>query len=76
MIISYAVLTHNEGEYIKQLIEFLITHKRSEDEIVIVDDFSTDELTKEILNKYKDQIELQKLVKDYIKKKNFSKKEM
>jgi glycosyltransferase involved in cell wall biosynthesis len=58
MIISYAILTHNEGEYIKQLLEFLTSHKRNEDEIVIVDDFSTDGLTKEILDKYKDQIKI------------------
>lgn len=59
MTISYAILTHNEGEYIETLLSFLTTNKRSEDEIVIVDDFSDDELTKSILAKYKDQITLQ-----------------
>lgn len=64
MTISYAILTHNEGEYIETLLSFLTTHKRTEDEIVIVDDFSDDELTKSVLAKYKDQITLQYRVFD------------
>ena len=42
MKISYAILTHNEGQYIDTLLSFLTTNKRLEDEIVVVDDFSTD----------------------------------
>lgn len=50
--ISFAVTTHNEGEYIQQLMNQLIPFcKESGDEIVILDDFSTDELTKSILTK-------------------------
>ena len=64
MTISYAILTHNEGEYIETLLSFLTTYKRDEDEIVIVDDFSDDELTKSVLDKYKDQITLQYRVFD------------
>ena len=64
MTISYAILTHNEGEYIETLLSFLTTNKRAEDEIVIVDDFSDDELTKSVLDKYKDQITLQYRVFD------------
>ena len=64
MTISYAILTHNEGEYIETLLSFLTENKRPEDEIVIVDDFSDDELTKSILAKYKDQITLQYRVFD------------
>jgi glycosyltransferase involved in cell wall biosynthesis len=58
MKISYAILTHNEGQYIETLLSFLTTHKRSEDEIVVVDDFSTDLKTIEILKKYNHQIKL------------------
>ena len=58
MKISYAILTHNEGQYIETLLSFLTTHKRSEDEIVVVDDFSTDLETIEILKKYNPQIKL------------------
>ena len=51
MKISYAILTHNEGQYIETLLSFLINNKRIQDEIVVVDDFSEDELTKQILEK-------------------------
>lgn len=59
MKISYAILTHNEGQYIETLLSFLTNNKRPIDEIVVVDDYSTDDLTKSILDKYKDQINLQ-----------------
>ena len=59
MKISYAILTHNEGDYIENLLSFLVKNKQPEDEIVIVDDYSTDELTQEILFKYEDSIILE-----------------
>jgi glycosyltransferase involved in cell wall biosynthesis len=58
MKISYAILTHNEGEYIAELLTLLSTYKRDIDEIVIVDDYSDDEKTKFILNDFKDLITL------------------
>ena len=58
MKISYAILTHNEGEYIAELLALLFTYKRDIDEIVIVDDYSDDEKTKFILNDFKDLIVL------------------
>jgi len=58
MKISYAILTHNEGEYIAELLTLLTTYKRDIDEIVIVDDYSDDEKTKSILNDFKDLITL------------------
>jgi len=58
MKISYAILTHNEGEYIGKLLNFLVNHKRTEDEIVIVDDHSDDSLTKKYLEDYKPHIKL------------------
>lgn len=51
MKISYAILTHNEGTCIGTLIEFLVKHKNPDDEIVIVDDYST-EITKDILEEH------------------------
>ena len=59
MKISYAILTHNEGEYIYLLLDFLTKNKREIDEIVIVDDFSDDPYTISILEKYKDFIKLE-----------------
>jgi glycosyltransferase involved in cell wall biosynthesis len=58
MKISYAILTHNEGEYIDKLLTLLTTYKRNIDEIVVVDDYSDDEKTKFILNNFKDLITL------------------
>jgi glycosyltransferase involved in cell wall biosynthesis len=56
--ISYALLTHNEGNYIDQLLSTLVSNKRDEDEIVVVDDNSDDELTKSILSKFSSEIKL------------------
>ena len=58
MKISYAILTHNEGEYIGKLLNFLVNNKRTEDEIIIVDDHSDDSLTKKYLEDYKHHIKL------------------
>jgi glycosyltransferase involved in cell wall biosynthesis len=56
MKISYAILTHNEGNYIQELIPFLLKNKHVDDEIIIVDDYSDDQLTKDVLKKYKSDI--------------------
>ena len=58
MKISYAILTHNEGEEIDRLLNFLVNNKRKEDEIVIVDDNSTDDKTIEVLEKFRSEIVL------------------
>jgi len=50
MKISYSILTHNETDSLLKLIEFLVKHKDGEDEIVILDDYSDNEKTKEILD--------------------------
>lgn len=64
MKISYAILTHDEGEYIQKLLAFLLEHKRLVDEVVVVDDYSTDELTVTVLSSHKDQIKLYQRVFD------------
>jgi glycosyltransferase involved in cell wall biosynthesis len=58
MKISYAILTHNEGEYIQNLLSILTQNIRPEDEIVIVDDYSDDALTIDILNIFSSSIKL------------------
>ena len=50
MKISYSILTHNETDSLSELIQFLVKHKAKEDEIVILDDYSDNEKTKEILD--------------------------
>ncbi len=49
-MISFAITTHNEGLYIQDLLDQLIPHcENTGDEIVVVDDNSTDEFTSQIL---------------------------
>ena len=50
--ISYAILTHNETESLQKLLDFLIKYKDDDDEIVILDDFSDNKETKELLDVY------------------------
>ena len=50
MKISYSILTHNETDSLSELIQFLVKHKDEEDEIVILDDYSDNEKTSEILD--------------------------
>jgi glycosyltransferase involved in cell wall biosynthesis len=52
MKISYVVLTHDEGEYIERLLSFLIWHKRCEDEIVVLDDYSVDSAFLSVIDGY------------------------
>lgn len=54
MTISYAVLTHNQGHKLQTLVDMLIKNIDDQDQIVIVDDYSDDQITKDILDKYKD----------------------
>jgi glycosyltransferase involved in cell wall biosynthesis len=74
MKISYSILTHNETDSLSELIQFLVKHKDEEDEIVILDDFSDNEKTKEILDTmcsiYDITFEQRNLHKDYAGQKN------
>ena len=74
MKISYSILTHNETDSLLNLIHFLMEHKDEEDEIVILDDFSDNEKTKEILDSavsiYEIKFEQRHLHKDYAGQKN------
>ena len=75
-LISFAITTHNEGEYIRDLLDQLIPHcERTGDEIVVVDDNSTDVLTQNLLYEYDntDKIELysHELNNDFAAHKNF-----
>ena len=75
MKISYSILTHNEDESLLKLIEFLVNHKDEEDEIVILDDYSDNKTTKEILDTmcsiYEIKFEQRHLLKDYAGQKNY-----
>ena len=75
MKISYSILTHNEDESLQKLLEFLVKHKDEEDEIVILDDYSDNEKTKEILDTlcsiHEIKFEQRHLLKDYAGQKNY-----
>ena len=73
--ISYAILTHNEDKSLKQLLDFLVEHKDENDEIVILDDFSDNPKTVEILDFYVSAhdivYEQRELLKDFANQKNY-----
>lgn len=50
--LSYLITVHNENKTLSNLLERLIKYIQDEDEIIILDDFSDNEKTKEILSKY------------------------
>ena len=74
MKISYSILTHNEDESLQRLLEFLVKYKDEEDEIVILDDFSDNPKTIEILDvmtsMHEMTFEQRHLLKDYAGQKN------
>ena len=74
MKISYSILTHNEDESLQKLLEFLVKHKDEEDEIVILDDYSDNPKTIEILDimtsMHEMKYEQRHLLKDYAGQKN------
>tara|TARA_Y100000310_G_scaffold56441_1_gene51845 strand:- start:141 stop:461 length:321 start_codon:yes stop_codon:yes gene_type:complete len=78
MKISYSILTHNETDSLLKLIEFIVKHKDEEDEIVILDDYSDNEKTKEILDTmcsiHEIKFEQRHLLNDYGEQKNYLKR--
>ena len=77
MKLSYSILTHNETDSLLKLIEFIVEHKDENDEIVILDDYSDNEKTKEILDTmcsiHEIKFEQRHLLKDYAGQKNYLK---
>ena len=69
MKLSYSILTHNEDESLLKLLNFLVEHKDEEDEIVILDDYSDNKKTQEILDvmtsMHEMTFEQRHLLKDY-----------
>jgi len=74
MKVSYSILTHNETDSLLKLIEFIVKHKDEEDEIVILDDYSDNPKTIEILDvmtsMHDIKFEQRHLLKDYAGQKN------
>ena len=74
MKISYSILTHNETDTLEKLLKFLVKWKQPQDEIVILDDYSDDEKTKQILDFYVSThdivFEQRNLLNDFANQKN------
>ena len=70
-------MTHNEDESLQKLLEFLVKYKDEEDEIVILDDYSDNPKTIEILDvmtsMHEMTFEQRHLLKDYAGQKNYLK---
>ena len=77
MKISYSLLVHNETDTLEKLLKFLTKWKQPDDEIVILDDFSDDEKTKQILDFYVSAhnivFEQRNLLGDFASQKNHQK---
>ena len=77
MKISYSMLVHNETDTLEKLLKFLVKWKHEGDEIVILDDYSDNEKTKEILDFYVSTYDIvyeqRNLLKDFASQKNYLK---
>lgn len=74
MKISYAICTHNEGSVIRNLLTKVLSSKQIDDEIIILDDCSTDEETINILNEFFEKgikIETKQFANDFAEHKNY-----
>lgn len=74
--ISYCITVHNEGYmYLEPLFRKILKYLQPEDEIVVVDDESTEEGTLQVLDTYKDKINYykKKFSGDFSEHKNFAK---
>ena len=71
------MLVHNEDKTLEKLLKFLVKWKQPQDEIVILDDFSDDEKTKQILDFYVSAhdivFEQRNLLGDFASQKNYLK---
>ena len=71
------MLVHNEDKTLEKLLKFLVKWKHEDDEIVILDDYSDNEKTKQILDFYVSAhnvvFEQRSLQKDFASQKNYLK---
>ena len=77
MKISYSMLVHNEDKTLEKLLKFLVKWKHKDDEIVILDDYSDNEKTKQILDFYVSTYDIvfeqRNLLGDFASQKNYLK---
>ena len=73
MFVSYLVTTHNETDCLDSLLSKLMSFKKDNHEVVLLDDYSDNPTTISIIEKYKSSINFQqkKLQNDYGAHKNY-----
>jgi len=73
MFLSYLVTCHNETDSLEKLLSKLIEYKKDNHEIVLLDDYSDNPETLEIIQKFKEKVNFQqhKLDKNYGNHKNY-----
>ena len=78
LIVSYSILSHNETSTLDNLLDVLVKNKDIKDEIVVIDDFSTNMETLQILDKYRQNYDVKvhkrALNLDFAQQRNFAKK--
>lgn len=73
MFLSYLVTCHNETDSLDKLLTKLVKHKKDNHEIILLDDYSDNPTTVEIIQKFKNSVTFvqHKLEKNYGTHKNF-----
>ena len=73
MFLSYLVTCHNETDSLEKLLSKLIKYKKNNHEIVLLDDYSDNQTTLEVIQTFKDKVNFQKhkLDKNYGNHKNY-----
>jgi len=73
MFLSYLITSHNETSSLDKLLNILVKSKKENHEVVLLDDFSDNKETLNIIEKYKDKVKFyqKKLDRDYGTHKNY-----
>jgi len=73
MFLSYLITSHNETTSLDKLLNKLVKSKKENHEVVLLDDYSDNKETLNIIEKYKDKISFhqKKLDRDYGAHKNY-----
>jgi len=73
MVLSYLITCHNETTSLEKLLTKLVQHKNHKHEIVLLDDYSDNPKTLEIIQTFKDKVNFQqhKLERNYGAHKNY-----
>ena len=73
MFLSYLVTSHNETDSLEKLLNKLLSNKKDQHEIILLDDYSDNPKTLDIIQKYKEKINFYQhnLDKNYGAHKNY-----